>query len=256
MHGPLKWHNKIGWVTLVFLILTTSTGMFLRPPLLAFIGNSKVSKIPFTELDTPNPWFDKLRRIIIDENQNTIYIATLDGIYQSDLNFSTKLKQNRYQAPISVMGVNVFEQIDENRLLVGSFEGLFIWNHKTGFVYDAIKQQKFIPDYNKQIPLGEFLVTGFSNDFDIGKVFFDFNFGAGIISKNNRFVKMPINIEHQQMSLWNVALEVHTARMYKFMFGKFYILFIPLAGLIILFILISGFIVWYKLHRKKIKEKR
>ena len=59
---------------------------------------------------------------------------------------------------------------------------------------------------------------------------------------------MPEIIASQPMSLWNVALKVHTARIYKFMFGSLYILFIPLAGLLILFILISGLIVWLKKH--------
>ena len=245
----LKWHNKIGWITIVFLVLTTFTGMFLRPPLLAIIGEMKVAKIPFTELDTPNPWFDKLRRIIVDEERNTIYIATLDGIYYSDLNLSGKLKKSENQPPMSIMGVNAFKIIDDDNLLVGSFEGLFKWNHRTGFVYDEIKKQEYQPDTNKRIPLGEFLVTGYSEDFELGNVYFDFDDGAGVIAKGLNFVEMPEQIEQQKMSLWNVSLEVHTARMYKFMFGSSYILFIPLAGLIILFVLISGFIVWYKKHR-------
>lgn len=245
----LKWHNKIGWITIVFLVLTTFTGMFLRPPLLAIIGEMKVGKIPFTELDTPNPWFDKLRRIIVDEERNTIYLATLDGIYYSDLNFSGKLNKSKDQPPMSIMGVNAFKVIDDDNLLVGSFEGLFKWNHTTGFVYDEIKQQEFQPDTNKRIPLGEFLVTGYSEDFSLGELYFDFDNGAGVIADDLNFVDMPEQIQQQEMSLWNVALEVHTARMYKFLFGRLYIMFIPSAGLIILFVLISGFIVWYKKHR-------
>ena len=62
----LKWHNKIGWITLVFLILTSSTGIFLRPPFLIPIATSKVGKIPYSKLDSDNPWFDKLRTIYYD----------------------------------------------------------------------------------------------------------------------------------------------------------------------------------------------
>lgn len=246
----IKWHNKIGWITIVFLIITTLTGMFLRPPLLAAIAYTKVDKIPFTELDTPNPWFDKLRRILIDEENQSVYIATPDGVYISDINFEYNPKFIPSQPPISVMGVNVFKQIDESRFLIGSFEGLFVWNIKNGRVYDAIKLQNFRPDPNKRIPLGDYLVTGYSEDFNSGRVFFDFNFGAAYIGSNQEFVKMPLPIKNQKMSLWNVALEIHTARMYGFMFGKYYILFIPLAGIVILFILISGFIVWYKRFRR------
>ncbi len=242
----LKWHNKIGWITLVLLIITSFTGMFLRPPLLIPIAESRVGKIPFTELDTPNPWYDQLRRINYDENTGRYLLATPYGVYYSDDGLQSTLQKFRYHPPISVMGVNVFEQLNKSVYLVGSFEGLFIWDTETGAMMDYIKKA---PPQKKERggpPLGEFMVTGYSSHYMGGEVFFDFNRGALPINRTAAFPKMPQKIEHQQMSWWNVALEVHTARMYKFMFGQFYILFIPLAGIVILFVLISGFLVWWR----------
>jgi len=244
----LKWHNKIGWITLVFLIITTATGMFLRPPLLAFIADAKVSKIPYTELDSPNPWFDKLRRIMYIESSNRYLIATIDGMYYSDDGFKTPLLKFDDQPPISIMGVTAFELIDDSTLLLGSFEGLFKWNFITGYKEDYIKKGPIKEKKRGGPPLGEFLVTGYSNHFNNKEVYFDFNDGADCISDNAKFIEMPETVASQPMSLWNVALEVHTARIYKFMFGGFYILFIPVAGLLILFILISGFVVWLRKH--------
>ncbi len=233
---------------MILLIITSFTGMFLRPPLLALIAESRVGKIPYTELDTPNPWFDRLRRIIYDEKQGLYLLATPDGVFYSTDEFSSQLKPFRYQPPISVMGVNVFELIESNTLLVGSFEGLFKWNIRTGYIQDYIKKAAPKKKQRGGPPLGEFMVSGYSSDFMGQEVYFDFNSGAGLIHYNHRlrFPGMPRQIEEQDMSLWNLALEVHTARIYKFMFGKFYILFIPLAGIIILFVLISGFVVWWK----------
>lgn len=244
----LKWHNKIGWITLILLIITTATGMFLRPPLLAAIAYAKVDKIPFTELDSPNPWFDKLRRIMYFEESNIYLIATLDGIYYSDDNFKSKLKRVYGQPPISVMGVTSFEKVDPNTILVGSFKGLFLWNIATGYKQDYITKSPIKIKERGGPPLGDFLITGYSNHFKDRELFFDFNSGGWDMNTGKAFNEMPIKILEQPMSLWNVALEVHTARMYKFMFGNFYILFIPLAGILILFILISGFIVWWKKH--------
>lgn len=244
----LKWHNKIGWITLILLIITTSTGMFLRPPLLAVIGEARVGKIPYTELDSPNPWFDKLRRVLYIESSNRYLIATLDGLYYSDDNFNTPLHKFAEQPPISIMGVTAFELIDDSTLIIGSFEGLFKWNFSTGYKEDYIKKGPIKEKERGGPPLGEFLVTGYSNHFNGKEVYFDFNDGASYISDNPEFIGMPDIIASQPMSLWNVALEVHTARIYKFMFGGLYILFIPLAGLLILFILVSGFIVWWKKH--------
>lgn len=245
----LKWHNKIGWITVILLIITTITGMFLRPPLLAAIAYSKVDKIPYTELDSPNPWFDKLRRLMYFPESDIYLIATLDGIYYSDDNFTSPLKRVYGEPPISVMGVTVFEKIDTNTILVGSFEGLFIWNIATGEKYDYITKQPIKVKSPNSPPLGDFLVTGYTNIFSGREIFFDFNLGGIDISTGKYFQEMPQDISSLPMSLWNVALEFHTARMYKFFLGDFYILVVPLSGLLILFILVSGTIVWWKRHR-------
>jgi len=246
----LKWHNKIGWITLVLLIITTFTGMFLRPPLLIAIASNRVDKIPYTELDSPNPWFDKLRRIIYDEKLDRYLLATLDGIYYSDDSFKSKLKHFRSQPPASVMGVNVFKKVSTETYLVGSFEGLFLWKPNSGFIFDYIKKEPWSPPQAAGPPIGDFLITGMSTDFKNQEILFDFNQGALHFFGGIPFPQMPDEVlEKSPISLWNLALEIHTARLYKIIFGNLYILFIPLAGMLILFILISGFWVWWKRYR-------
>lgn len=250
----LKWHNKIGWVTIIFLIITTTTGMFLRPPLLIPIANAKVSKIPFTELDSPNPWFDKLRRIIYDDELDRYVIATLDGMYYSDDNFTSKLKKYTVQPPASVMGVNVFKKIRSNTYLIGSFEGLFVWNSKTGIITNHITKQLYIKPVVKGPPIGQHLVTGMSADYYNNEIYFLYNSGALSNNKSQLFIPMPTQIQTQPISLWHIALELHTGRIYNFIIGDFYILVVPIFGFITLFILISGFIVWYKKYRKLLQN--
>jgi hypothetical protein len=247
----IKWHNKIGWIALIVLILNTTTGMFLRPPLLALIGNSRVRKIPFTELATPNPWFDQLRRIYYDQEINRFIIITMDGFYYSDDNLKTELKLYPFQPPASIMGVTVFEKIDSDKYLVGSFEGLFSWNPKSGEVIDYIKKQLYTPPSKRGRPVGEFLVSGYTHDYKNQEYYFDYNRGAVNISGLQRFADLPENvIKDSPVSLWNVALEIHTGRIYHSIIGDFYVLIVPLTGLFVLFILISGFIVWLKTRRK------
>jgi uncharacterized iron-regulated membrane protein len=55
--------------------------------------------------------------------------------------------------------------------------------------------------------------------------------------------------------LWNVALEIHTGRIYQSLIGDFYVLIVPLTGIFVLFILVSGFIVWLKTRKKVGKRK-
>ena len=244
----LKWHNKIGWITTIFLIITTITGMFLRPPLLIPIANSKVAKIPNSILSSSNTWYDKLRKIIYDSENERFIIATNEGLYYSDIYFKNKLERFEKQPPVSIMGVNVFQEIDKNKLLVGSFEGLFEWNIKTGAVINYISKKKYKAPKKRGSPIGQNVVAGYSNHIKNNEIYFDYGIGATGIGNNYKLL-MPEIIQNQKMSLWNLALEFHTARIYQSLIGVFYILLIPLFGLSILFILISGFIVWYKLHR-------
>ena len=225
--------------------------MFLRPPLLAFIGNSRVGKIPYTELATPNPWFDQLRRILYDKEIDRFIIVTMDGFYYSDDNFKTELKQFRFQPPASIMGVTVLEKFDSFKYLVGSFEGLFVWNSQSGEIFDYIKKQQFTPPSGNSRPIGDFLVSGFTRDYKNQEYYFDYNKGATNINGAERFAVLPQKvINDTPISLWNVALEIHTGRIYQSLIGDFYVLIVPLTGMIVLFILISGFIVWLKIRKK------
>jgi len=247
----LKWHNKIGWIAGLFLIITTLTGVFLRPPLLIAIANARVGKIPLTELDTSNPWFDVLRRVIFIPDQNIYIISTSEGFYYFDKDFKMEAKSVDPQPPASIMGVTVLEDLGKDNLMVGSFEGLFKWNYKTGDVYDLIKKQPYVRQTKIGPPIGDYKVSGFSSDFHNQPIVFDYDMGGINTSKGDEFPTMPENIIHKSpMSLWNLALETHTGRIYGAFLGMFYILVVPLVGIFLLFTLITGIIIWLKYHFK------
>ena len=247
----MKWHNKIGWITAVLLTITTLTGMFLRPPLLVAIADSRVGKIPGTELAVDNPWFDQLRRILYDKEKKRFIVATSEGFYYSDDNFGSEMKVFKHQPPASVMGVTVLKKVEKDTYLVGSFEGLFRWNTETGEIFDYIKKEPYKKKKVAGPPIGDFLITGYSSDYRGGEIAFDYNTGAMNINRGKRFVKMPREIENAyRISWWTVALEVHTGRFFQSWLGLFYVLIVPLTGLIVLFVIISGFVVWWKLHRR------
>jgi len=46
--------------------------------------------------------------------------------------------------------------------------------------------------------------------------------------------------------LWNLAQEIHTGRIFSFMLGDFYILVVPLTGIFLVVVVLSGFMMWYK----------
>lgn len=248
----LKGHNKIGWITALVLLVTTLTGMFLRPPFLIAIAETRVKKIPFTELSTPNPWFDQLRRILYVPAENRFLVSTSEGFYTFDQDFAQEAKRFEQQPPASVMGVTVLEDLGASNVLVGSFEGLFVWNTQNGEVFDLVKQEPWIRPLRKGPPVGDHKISGYTTWFQDAPVVFDYGLGAVDINQEVAFPPMPRQIvDASPMSLWNLALEFHTGRIYQAFLGKFYILVVPLGGLLILLLLVSGFVVWYRHHRGK-----
>ncbi|MBN2174168.1 MAG: PepSY domain-containing protein [Bacteroidales bacterium] len=242
----LKWHNKTGIWVVAFLLITTITGMFLRPPLLITIANASVGKIPFTLLDTSNPWYDKLRRIMYDDINRRFVIGTNQGIYFSDDRFASELRYFAVQPPLSVMGINVFDQVGKMGYLVGSFNGLYLWNPDRNILMDFLNPGKAASAPQAGSPLGEHMTAGLILGDGGGIWHFDYNRGAETL-KGRPFPPMPVEIiQKSPMSLWNLALEFHTARYYQFMFSDLYILFIPLFGLTMILILITGIWIWWK----------
>jgi hypothetical protein len=250
----LHWHNVVGYVFLLFLIINTFSGMHLRPPLLIAIANKQVGIIPGTHIDNPNPWFDKLRRVQWDEDSKQYIFSTSDGFYFAEESLTKTLQPAFSQPPVSVMGCNVLKPVGNKIYLIGSFSGMFLWNIETGDVADFFTQQRYIEPEGMQSPIGTNMAAGFVEGKE-SAFWFDYNTGVqeiGSFPQKNTFPEMTEEIRKTSpMSLWNVALELHTGRVFEHLIGPFYILIVPLAGICILIVLISGFLLWWKVYRKK-----
>lgn len=250
----LHWHNVVGYIFVAFLIINTFAGMHLRPPLLIAIASKQVGIIPGTNMDSPNPWFDKMRRVEWDGDTKQYIFSTANGFYFAEESLTKTLQPAFSQPPVSVMGCNVFKPIGNKIYLVGSFSGLFIWNIENGAVADFFTQQPYVEPEEMQSPIGAQMAAGFVEGKD--KAFwFDYNRGMQQIAskKGNPFTfEMTEEIRKASpMSLWNAALEMHTGRIFEKWIGPFYILIVPLAGICILIVLMSGFLLWWKLYRKR-----
>lgn len=251
MKFSLKWHNKLGWYLAVFLIITAITGAFLRPPLLIPIANSRVAKIPFSKLNQPNPWYDKLRAIIYDHYEERFILSTSEGFYYSDDHFSTPLKRFGVQPPVSVMGINVFEPLGQGGFMVGSFSGLFTWFPQQQYVENLMTREQYLPSGRSGAPFSDHAVAGLVWDGEAKPYIFDYLGGAAPLLHENNFPAMPQQVlDNSPISLWNLALEVHTARIYRPVTGDLYILIVPLAGLSLSFLLISGIILYWRGFRR------
>ena len=251
----LRWHNVVGYIFVVFLVINTFAGMHLRPPLLIAIATKQVGIIPGTHMDSPNPWFDKLRRVQWDDDTKQYIFSTADGFYFAEETLTKKLQPAFSQPPVSVMGCNVFKPIGDKIYMVGSFSGMFLWNIENGAVADFFTQQAYVEPEGMQSPIGANMAAGFIEGYKTA-FWLDYNEGAKILSSQNSQMQVLPEMSEKvrkasPMSLWNVALEMHTGRIVEKWIGPFYILIVPLAGICILLVLISGFMLWWKLHRKR-----
>jgi len=248
----MKWHNRLGWIFIPFLMFVTITGMFLRPPLLIAIGNSVVSPLPGTVLSAPNPWYDKLRRVLYDEQQHTFVFSTNDGIFLCNENLQEPMRRVINEPPVSVMGCNVLENNGQGNYLIGSFNGLFLWNPYNGQLIDYISGSPYEAPQVMGPPISKDMIDGWFADFSGNEFYFDYNQGVIPIRHSIEFGEMSTEIiQKSPISLWNLALEVHTGRIFEPILGMFYILYVPLAGICILIVLISGFFIWWMGYRKK-----
>ena len=245
-----KWHLEIGIIASIVLLLAMFTGMFLRPPLLIPIANKTVKPIKWSKLDNSNFWDDNLRDIAYDGQRGFFMLATAEGIYALSPDLKEPPVKFALQPPISVMGINTFWP-SKNGFVVGSFSGLFWWNPFEHKLYDYITKQPAKPHSALSSPFGVKPIAG-GFRLNENEIFFDYNSGAFSETNAIAFPAMPKHIiDVSGMSLWNLALEVHTWRIIKFMVSDFYILVVPLAGILGIIAVLTGSFMWIIRKRKK-----
>lgn len=250
----IQWHNKIGYYGIIIFIITTLTGMFLRPPLLIPIAYTRVNPIPGTILMHHNPWHDRLRDMESDSSGNII-ISTSEGFYRFAPEKDSLSTPLPVQPEVSVMGITAFQFLDNKNLLVGSFSGLYSWNIEEQSVTNYITglpAQKT----GRGNPFGSLAISGIINKNGLPVALTEYQ--AGWIPLKNSGVKseMPASLAKLPISLWNLSLEVHTGRIFSVILGDLYILYVPLMGLTTLLILITGWWLWYKMLKRRKNHKK
>lgn len=260
----MKWHNKIGYVTIVLTLWIAITGMCLRPPLMVPLV---LSKLPQAVGEDGNVWQDKLRAIRWDAVQGDWLVSTSEGFLRVDEDFSQapKMLPDDECPKLSPMGVTVWESDGKGGWIVGSFRGIYRWNpvnHSLNQILDYFTGKP--SEETSMIPISDNLVCGYSEDFLGGKpLVFDFAKGVedakGLAvalcndepkTSRNEESMSDLICETAPMSLWNVALELHVGRCYSPFLGPLSDLFVFLSGLLITLVLLSGYIISHRRRKK------
>ncbi len=220
MKHTLRWHNLVGRKTIVATILICATGWCLRPPVMVALALTKVPTLPFTTLKSKNPWHDKLRLVRYDSRVGDWLLSASEGYFSLGSDISKPRPTRIMDAPPqNVMGLNVWQQREDGTWLCGSFGGMHVWNRRTGMVTDYFTGRPVSKKPGP--PLGKKAISGYSSDFrvcaaeqkgtntkkSVTEVVTDYYDGTTKIVQPESLRRLP-------MSLWNVALEVHTCRIY------------------------------------------
>lgn len=225
----VHWHNRLGRYTILALLFISLTGFALRPPLLIALAQTYIPSISGTTLDSDNPWADKLRALRWDDVNNDWLLSTSEGFYFLE-QLEVKPKRDIGAPAVSVMGINVLQRAKDGReWIVGSFAGLYRWNRLVGTATDYITGR---PAPTKAgSPFGKIAVSGFSSDFK-REVVCTYYEGTSRMPQPEWMSGLPI-------SVWQLALEVHTGRIFTLL-GPITILYVFIIGLLTFFILWSG----------------
>lgn len=260
----MRWHNKIGYVTIVLTLWIAITGMCLRPPLMVPLV---LSKLPQAVGEDGNVWQDKLRAIRWDAVQGDWLVSTSEGFLRVDEDFSQapKMLPDDECPKLSPMGVTVWESDGKGGWIVGSFRGIYRWNpvnHSLNQILDYFTGKP--SEETSMIPISDNLVCGYSEDFLGGKPLV-FDFAKGVEDAKGQAVALcndepktsrneesmsDLICETAPMSLWNVALELHVGRCYSPFLGPLSDLFVFLSGLLITLVLLSGYIISHRRRKK------
>lgn len=223
-------HGKAGRWTILFTLFVALTGICLRPPIMIPLVQISTPPIPGTNLDNLNPWNERLRAIRYDHDRNEWLISTTEGFYTLATLQSIPRKEP-ISPPVSVMGVNVLRQNGTGQWLVGSFSGMYVWDRNTAEIKDYYTHQA--PPPNSGAPFGKKAIAGYSDNIAGKARVFEYKNGCGFAPMPPQYATLPI-------SLWNLCVEIHTGRIYT-IFGTASIFYIFFAGLVTLWIIMTGY---------------
>jgi hypothetical protein len=236
-----SYHLSIGiWITLP-LFLIAGSGAFIRPPLILF---SSIIPIPLATLAGKTP--EILRAAMSDDGD--LVLATRDGWYKGSLTFIPPLQAVTPPVPVFGMGTTVLESLSDNQLLVGSFSGLYKWNVGDGTGVDL--DGNIAPTKAGLMP-GKVMAAAAIVRDGVFTGYADYKRGLRKLD-NTPILNRPFPVEQleNRTSLYHFLFELHNGRFLRDTIGVWYILYVPLVGMALMLVVVTGTFDWLK--RKKI----
>ncbi len=239
-----KYHLKLGiWIVVVLMILAGS-GIFLRPPLLlATVNHSLNADNPLLRFSPRSAGFGGKIQSATAGSNGSIVISTESGLWRGPANLDGSFRRLQLPVPVHGMGVTVLEGMENNQLLIGSFSGLFVIEEQQGRIWRLRRPglQESNPYQSNDLVSG--VVTAG------GQPYVRFDYHDGMLPMTAHQPSLPVMSDEiaaaAPMSMWHYLFEFHNGRIFEPWLGPWYLLIIPLSGIILLILCLSGAYDWW-----------
>lgn len=249
-HGA-KWllsHGVIGRNTIAFTLFLCATGFFLRPPMMIPLVLTRTADVRFVAAsERDNAWHDRLRMLRYDATRGDWLLHTSDGFYSLDRigtagEHGCVPKKVATAPRVSVMGMTVWQECptDSAVWLCGSLGGMTLWDRRDGTMCDfftgetaTTKQRAVSADHPVAGYTADIRGTNTRHDdSDRPGIAVDYYAGTDAVAQ-------PDVRSVATMSLWHIALEVHSGRFFFGSAATYFYVFV--VGALILTCLWTGY---------------
>jgi hypothetical protein len=240
-----KYHLKLGIYIGAFIAIIALTGMFVRPPLLMAIVRYSVPAVLLNGTKTAGPWQAKITRAIYEPQSDTLLLATRDGFFRGPADGLQPFSKETIDVPVHGMGVFVMESLSRQRLLIGSFSGLYVWDRvqQTAADIEGRPIQRWRggrPRAQTGMAAGAIVRDGQLNCWA------DYRRGLLPLPGEDSCFAMPDQVLHSsRMSLWHVLFEIHNGRFFRDWLGTYTWLIVPVGGLVLVINVLTGCYDWF-----------
>lgn len=241
-------HLHMGAILALFLTATALSGAFLRPPLiLALLRGQMDADHPALERAKRSPLGAPIQKILTRPQHNQILIATTAGLHVGPLDGRANMQPVSAPVPIHGMGLTVLENLSDAQLLLGSFSGLWRWDLRTNRASPIPR-----PGMDQSNPFqGNDLTTAVL--LRDGTLQWRVDYHDGLLAPRTGAtapdMPMPDWLARTPMSLWHYAFEWHNGRIAQPLLGIGYMLLIPLTGLGLAGVCLTGLWDWMMRRR-------
>jgi hypothetical protein len=234
----LKHYKQLGLLLAVPMLLLPLTGFFMRPPFVMLLA----PKTRPAAKSASEASFGGVSAAAFDSVRGRILLADKNTLYRLDTSLSGMPRVISPKLPVHPMGITGIAVEQSGSILVGSFSGLIRYSPADSSVTSFADGAPVKPGpYPRHKKLWQVRSLGACGD---SLVVVDFRTGPFYRDNTPVLGPMPASVGRlSPFSLWNFLFELHNGRILRSWFPNGYMLHNPIAALLCMIALVTGFLI-------------